>query len=442
VAGAVGRGPPSAWCRAAAAGRPWAVSARDPVEWVPGREALARGAAHLRAGGEAGALRPVGAAARRAAAVHPADAVAHPADAVARPAVPAGEAVPPAGEAVPPADEAVPPADEAVPPAAAAVRRPGPLVRPAAAAGRPVGAVVRPVGAVVSAAAAGCAWQSCRSVMAQDTTPPQIPAMLIDVHAHFYHDRTLRADWRERNASRLRAGERIGITTHVASILGSFGRTSPTYFPSPADLEYGNNALIGLEHTHPDRIRGYVTVNPNYATHARVEIQRGLAAGMIGIKLAASRRASDPLLDPICELARERGVPVLHHVWQHRRRDWPGQEASDAVELCALAARHPDVRFILAHIGGGGDWQHSLAALARIPNVAVDLSGSGVDGGMLESCLAAVGVERLVWGTDLTMDTGWAKLRYLERLLAPKELELVRWKNAARLFPHGVFPSD
>src|SRR5438034_7721248 len=52
---------------------------------------------------------------------------------------------------------------------------------------------------------------------------------------------------------------------------------------------------------------------------------------MIGIKLAASRRASDPLLDPICELARERGVPVLHHVWQHRRRDWPGQEASDAV---------------------------------------------------------------------------------------------------------------
>jgi len=100
------------------------------------------------------------------------------------------------------------------------------------------------------------------------------------------------------------------------------------------------------------------------------------------------------------------------------------------------------VRFILAHIGGGGDWQHSLAALARIPNVAVDLSGSGVDGGMLESCLAAVGVERLVWGTDLTMDTGWAKLRYLERLLAPKELELVRWKNAARLFPHGVFPSD
>src|SRR5204863_137725 len=60
--------------------------------------------------------------------------------------------------------------------------------------------------------------------------------MLIDVHAHFYHDRSPRADWRERNASRLAAGDKIGITIHVASILGSWGGTSPTYFPSPADL--------------------------------------------------------------------------------------------------------------------------------------------------------------------------------------------------------------
>ena len=266
--------------------------------------------------------------------------------------------------------------------------------------------------------------------------------MLVDVHAHFYHARTPRADWRERNASRLAAGCRIGITVHVASVLGSWGRTSPVYFPSPRDVEEGNDALLALEREHPETVRGYVTVNPNYTAHALGEITRCLGAGMVGIKLAASRRASDPLLDPICELARARGVPVLHHVWQHRRRDWPGQEASDAVELCALAGRHPDVRFILAHIAGGGDWQHSLAALRAAANVLVDLSGSGADGGMLEACVEAVGVERLLWGTDLTMDTGWAKLRYLEQLLPPSDFELVAWKNAARIFPRGAFPAD
>jgi uncharacterized protein len=266
--------------------------------------------------------------------------------------------------------------------------------------------------------------------------------VLIDVHAHFLHDRSPRADWRERNASRLRAGERVGITVHVASILGSWGATSPIYFPSPPDIEYGNNFQLQLQRSHPDRIRGYAVVNPNFQDHALSELGRCLDAGMIGIKLAASRRADDTLLDPICSVARERQVPVLHHIWQHRRRDYPGQEASDAVELGRLAARHPGVNFLLAHIGGGGDWLHSLAAVRRQPNIYVDLSGSGVDGGMLEACLDQVSAERLLWGCDLTIDTGWAKLRYLEQLVSRAELEMIRWRNAARIFPAAAFPND
>src|SRR2546423_1859604 len=164
--------------------------------------------------------------------------------------------------------------------------------------------------------------------------------MLVDVHAHFYHQRTPRADWRERNESRLTAGARIGISVHVASILGSFGLTSPTYFPSPRDVTAGNDALLTLLRVHPDRIRGYVCVNPNYGAHARAEIMRCLEAGMIGIKLAASRRADDPLLDPIAVLALERRVPVLHPVWQQRRRACPRREGADAGEVCALAKRH------------------------------------------------------------------------------------------------------
>jgi predicted TIM-barrel fold metal-dependent hydrolase len=266
--------------------------------------------------------------------------------------------------------------------------------------------------------------------------------VLIDVHAHFLHDRSPRADWQERNASRLRAGERVGITVHVASILGSWGATSPIYFPSPPDIEYGNDFLLRLQRVHPSLVRGYAVVNPNFGTHALAELTRCLDAGMIGIKLAASRRANDPLLDPICRVAHERRVPVLHHVWQHRRREYTGQEASDAAELGALAARHREVSFILAHIGGGGDWIHSLAAVRDLPNVFVDLSGSGVDGGMLDQCIEAVGIDRLLWGCDLTIDTGWAKLRYLECMLSPDELELVKWKNAARIFPPSALPSD
>jgi predicted TIM-barrel fold metal-dependent hydrolase len=164
---------------------------------------------------------------------------------------------------------------------------------------------------------------------------------------------------------------------------------------------------------------------------------------MIGIKLAASRRASDPLLDPIAALAAERGVPILQHAWQHRRRDVAGQEISDALDLAVLAGRHPRARFILAHIGGGGDWAHSLRALVDVPNVWVDLSGSGVDRGMLDLCVECVGVGRLLWGTDLTMDTGLAKLRHLSAMgCAPDEVERVRWRNAADLFGAAALGVD
>jgi uncharacterized protein len=267
------------------------------------------------------------------------------------------------------------------------------------------------------------------------------PEPLIEVHAHFLHARCGRKDWRERNASRLRAGERIGVTVHVASMLGTWGYTSPIYFPSPADATLGNDEMLALQRHEGDRVRSYVTVNPNDGPHALGEIERCLAQGAIGIKLAASRRADDALLDPIAEEAARRGVPVLQHVWQHRRRDWPGQEASDGVELARLAARHPDVSFILAHIGGGGDWQHTLPALADVPNVCVDLSGSGVDRGMLDRTVAAVGPSRVVWGSDLTMETGLAKLWALDAVgLSREEIASIRWRNAARIFPPGSFP--
>src|SRR5207247_2177343 len=78
------------------------------------------------------------------------------------------------------------------------------------------------------------------------------------------------------------------------------GCSSPTYFPSPADVTYGNEWAFGLQREQPRRVRTYVCVNPNYPDHALAEIERGRAAGAVGIKLAASRRATDPLLDPIC----------------------------------------------------------------------------------------------------------------------------------------------
>ncbi|MFN2567151.1 MAG: amidohydrolase family protein [Gemmatimonadaceae bacterium] len=264
---------------------------------------------------------------------------------------------------------------------------------------------------------------------------------LIDVHAHFYHAEAGRSDWREVNAARFRAGERIGITWHVASVLGTYGHRSPTYFPSPGDVVLGNDAMLEIATRESARVRMYATVNPNYTGHALAEIERCVGRGAVGVKLLASRRADDALLDPIAELAAQRGLPILHHIWQHRRREWPSQEISDGADLARLAARHPRATFILAHIGGGGDWAHTFPAITDYRNILADVSGSGVDRGMLDAALEALGPERLLWGCDLTMETGLAKLRALEAIgLERDKLSLIRWRNAVRIFPAGTFP--
>lgn len=265
---------------------------------------------------------------------------------------------------------------------------------------------------------------------------------LVDAHAHFLHAGCGRSDWQEVNAARFRAGATIGVTCHVASVLGTYGFSSPTYFPSPADVTAGNDAMLRICAERGDLVRMLVTVNPNHTRHALDEIDRCVERGAVGVKLLASRRADDPLLDPVCERAAQLGLPILHHIWQHRRREWPAQEISDGADLARLARRHPKVTFILAHIGGGGDYLHSYAAIRDVENIVADTSGSGVDRGMLDEAVGALGSQRLLWGCDLTMETGLAKLRALE-VIAPgaDAMSDIRWRNAVRIFPAGSFPS-
>jgi predicted TIM-barrel fold metal-dependent hydrolase len=198
--------------------------------------------------------------------------------------------------------------------------------------------------------------------------------------------------------------------------------------------------MLAIQGAAPHLVRSYAAVNPNEGAEALAELERCVSLGAVGVKLAAARRASDPLLDPIAAFAAERGLPILQHIWQHRRQHMPGQDVSDGADLAILAQRHPHASFILAHIGGGGDYAHTFAAVRTVPNIYLDLSGSGVDRGMLDDALAAVGPGRLLWGADLTMETALAKLWALEVIgLDTEQLADVRWRNATRIFPAGTF---
>ena len=58
---------------------------------------------------------------------------------------------------------------------------------------------------------------------------------------------------------------------------------------------------------------------------------------------------------------------------------------------------------------------------------------------MIETVVRVVGPTRLLFGADLTLDTGLAKLRYLESLpLGADAMAHIRARNALSIFPPGT----
>jgi len=127
--------------------------------------------------------------------------------------------------------------------------------------------------------------------------------------------------------------------------------------------------------------------------------------------------------------------------------------------VATLAARTPEVQFILDHCGipdvrhqAYDPWREDILALARLPNVACKISGiiaygrpDGVEAADLrpvfEHCVAAFGWDRLVWGSDwpvctLTASlTGWMDVTHA--LLAgtsEDEKAALLHRNAARIY--------
>jgi predicted TIM-barrel fold metal-dependent hydrolase len=203
--------------------------------------------------------------------------------------------------------------------------------------------------------------------------------------------------------------------------------------PTPDDVRACNDAVYAAMQAHPGRILGYCYVNPGYATEALYEIERCVdGLGMIGVKLYRQYKASDPVVYPVIEEAIALGVPVLWHVGNQTylirgELRFADQHTSHAGDIASLARRYPEAMLIEGHIGGGGDWEWAIRQLRHVPNVYLDTSGSVIDAGMIEMAARELGAERLLFGTDMTMEGGVGKI--LGADLTPEQREHIFGRN-------------
>lgn len=197
-----------------------------------------------------------------------------------------------------------------------------------------------------------------------------------------------------------------------------------TFASLPQEAETVSAAAAGSG----GRLLPYTLVNPALeAAPAFVEKALG-ALGFRGLLLFPAMHhvsPSDPRCDPLYELARAHGAPVIVHcgLLVVKLRDLLGlprpYDLSFArpLNLVPAANRFPDVTFVLPHFGGGF-LNETLMLGAQCENVMVDTSSSNnwmathpgalSLGPVFRAALDVFGSGRILFGTDSsTFPRGW-----------------------------------
>ena len=167
--------------------------------------------------------------------------------------------------------------------------------------------------------------------------------------------------------------------------------------PTPEQCREGNDCVLAARDRQAEATLAFCYVNPRHTDAALAELDRCVAGeGMAGVKLWIALRASDERVAAVVRHAAGLGVPVLQHTW-YKRVDGYDSESTPA-DVAALAGRVPEATIIMGHLFGGG--QRGVADIAPHANIIGDCCGGEPEVGRMEEAVAALGPERIVFGSD------------------------------------------
>lgn len=189
--------------------------------------------------------------------------------------------------------------------------------------------------------------------------------------------------------------------------LDAAGIERGVFFTSP---DYHDDLLtfISLNRT---RFVGYSTFNPTDRSNAGLLEQQVDEHGVRGLKLypmAHGFHVDDEACREVYEVCEAKRLPVIIHfgISINAAHDL---RYGNPLDLAGPALRHPSVNWIIPHFGAGF-FRETLMVAAQYQNVHIDSSSSNSwtrwDPGrwtlleVFRQALAAVGAERLIFGTD------------------------------------------
>jgi predicted TIM-barrel fold metal-dependent hydrolase len=207
--------------------------------------------------------------------------------------------------------------------------------------------------------------------------------VIIDIHTHVDHAEVY--GWFDPPEKLIPLLDEAGIAKAVIM----------TYLDHPVGDADPIGVIARAVEAFPDRLIGFVRLNPNFRDAAREALDRCvLELGFRGLKLHPTTTLAHPAGEPtiaLMERCAELGVPVLFHCG-----DDP-YTTPQAIE--AAAARVPACTVLMGHMGGYFHVEDAIAAAVRQPNLVLETSAMPYPE-RIRDAVSAVGAERVVFGSD------------------------------------------
>jgi len=211
-------------------------------------------------------------------------------------------------------------------------------------------------------------------------------------------------------------------------------------FADAAHCAEVNDHLIAVQRAHPDRLTCFSTVSP--ARRGAVdELRRCADEGLRGTgELNADAQSFElegRAIDSVASVCVDLGVPLVLHCSEPVGHEYPGKGSATPERVAGLAVRHPELRLVCAHLGGG------LPFFAHMPEVAELCRRLWFDTAAAPFLYAPTayravadlcGADRLLFGSDQPL---LPARRYIDAFaqaeLTAAERALVMGDNAIRL---------
>jgi predicted TIM-barrel fold metal-dependent hydrolase len=253
--------------------------------------------------------------------------------------------------------------------------------------------------------------------------------MIIDVHSHAWRFPDDFSEDFRRQARRARAGMEVDLAVRFEDYTVRASEPVRTIvFGGKARLSglwVDDRYVAQYVAAHPDRLIGFLSVDPTQPGWEE-ELRYGHEElGLRGIKLLsmyAGFRPDEPRLDPLWSYAQRRRLPVLLHTGTTFVSQAP-LELTLPRHLDPVAARWPEVRIIMAHLGHPYEGECVVVA-RKHPHVYADISALHYRPFQFYHSLMLVqeyGIwDKVLFGTDYpftNVDATLAGLRSLNQML-------------------------